>query len=368
MNIESFANVVCTPFSQSKNQDVSCRDLYGGLVYFSNNSKFIPSSSHVHFGASYNFIIDTPLTWNIEAARGIYGGIIFNHFGHFMHESLGRLWAATKSEFLDYDIYFPCAWGFPSDDSFVWDIFDGLGISKSRIKFITENVFIEELIVPEQTMGWGFVPKDNSSIIDFLNGFNCLETENFSSPSENIIVSRSALKFNNARILYDECFDLFMKDNGWLIYYPEMHSISHQISTYSKAKNLIFIEGSASYLMAFIKPSVNRLILMVSRRLHSEWFCQVMRDYHDGNWILINNVVGNVIERVGYNAISYVDWGLILKNINENVGVTTNPLVFDDFQKKKWLAECLNFLGESLSPQFIKQLQFIENKILNGDS
>jgi hypothetical protein len=88
--IETIGSARITPIKQ-----LADGVLVGGVHY--DSGAFVDFAKHRQWGgqvshgaADEEMLATAPKT----AADGLYGGVFFNHFGHFLTESLGRLWAA----------------------------------------------------------------------------------------------------------------------------------------------------------------------------------------------------------------------------------------------------------------------------------
>jgi hypothetical protein len=93
-----------------------------------------------------------PTDINLDAiehiqGQAVYGGLLFNNFGHFLLESTNRLWWPLRERFSDY-IVFQNTDPFNVTGEFARRFFDLIGISE-RIIITTSAVSFDRVIVPE---------------------------------------------------------------------------------------------------------------------------------------------------------------------------------------------------------------------------
>ena len=237
---------------------------------------------------------------------------MFNHIGHFIHESLGRLWISRVLEFRDVDIYMSFEFGLPNSDSFIWTLLSSLGIPHTRIKRLTGNTYFKKILVPNAVFAMGLNINTTRFFSDFIssNYLSCLISSEFLN--RNIIVSRAALPDDKGKPIQLNDFDSYMADKyKAIVFYPEQNSIPAQIAAYNSAKSLVFIEGSALYLLLFCKRNFDRTIYIIARRKSSGWFLELMKNIYPCNWVYVDAVVDVPFARGGFNDNSLIDWSLV---------------------------------------------------------
>ncbi|MGV3549489.1 glycosyltransferase 61 family protein [Rhizobium sp.] len=212
---------------------------------------------------------------------GIYGGSAFNHFGHFIVESIGRLWAVNREEFAHLPIFFHAPWGAPdleAETSTIKSMLQLLSIDVARVRFIKRPLRFKRIVIPEQLYGFHCIAEPKIEFIDFLRGAQAKIEAAISQRDdrfENVLVSRSRWqdKFpKKGMVLGLAEFDAFMAGEGWKVIQPEEHSFLEQLSIYASAKRLVFVEGSAQHSCVML-PDVKAEIAIVMRR-PDEWSAQ----------------------------------------------------------------------------------------------
>jgi hypothetical protein len=203
----------------------------------------------------------------------LYGGILFNHFGHFLLESLGRLWAYEYVKELNPYICFYAPQGIPDylrKNHYMNQVMAGFGIPLERLIFMDELLQLKEVIVPEQKYGWGFFKKPDATFLNFVRGFsfkNNLPKE--FEHTDRIYVSRTKLPFKSGmnthgRIIAEHLFEEYLLANGYKILYPERYNLFQQLSIYNHAKKIIFSSGSALHACILL-PELEADVAIIAR-------------------------------------------------------------------------------------------------------
>lgn len=190
----------------------------------------------------------------------LYGGLLKNeHFGHFIAESLARLWA-TQVTLFDSVVFYLRDPSLKVPD-FVHETFDC--ISPTLIAHIIRvPTQVERLIVPEQIC---------HPYIGFASGHPLLK-QAFSRVAaidsdrpRKIYVSRSLLSGNEGGFLGEAYVEARLMDEGYTILHPQTLSIRNQFAAYAAADQLIFAEGSAIHLYALVARPEQRAFIIRRR-------------------------------------------------------------------------------------------------------
>ena len=167
----------------------------------------------------------------------IYGGCLFRHFGHFIFESLSRLYAIRQCK--NYPILFI------SPDDGYREFFKLLGVN-NEIRIINVPTYIENLVYSRQ--GSALVPPN---IID--EQINALKYYYFNlnekKSNEKIWLSRSKLLFGT--ILNESAIEKILTKFGYKIIHPEILSLQEQVRLISTSKIVAGFDGSQFYSLLF---------------------------------------------------------------------------------------------------------------------
>ncbi len=214
---------------------------------------------------------DKPTSGSAERLDGSYlfAGIGRHHFGHFLMETISRLWAldGRQSRF-DGIIILP-----PPNINFAailrrrllrfFEILDcGL-----PIHLIKRPVRVEQLFVPAQGFGhsqWSVGTPEFRSFVRQQIDMTCQPRG-----PEKIYISRNRLKHRSKRIDQEGKVEEIMRAAGYTIFYPERHAIDVQCRVYRAAHTIVGGDGSAFHLVPFAMQPETRVGL-IQRRARAE--------------------------------------------------------------------------------------------------
>jgi hypothetical protein len=238
--------------------------------------------------------IDTP---------SVYCGRFFNHYGHFLLESLSRLTNIRK---------FPnllCVYvQHTEDDLCHWqkEIFQLLGI-KNKFILIDKPTGFRKLLVPKP----GYIIQ--TEFTDEHNKF--LSTIEASSVclGKKIFLSRK----NIGKKIYsnEDVVEQILLRNGWNIIYPETMSVAEQLHEISSSEIVLGIEGSAFHSIILLK------------NLHTKIFA-IKREKND-NYITIRNKKKFNYNRVDLNDTSCQNYSIDLHKLLYSI--KKNDIDFSEF-------------------------------------
>ena len=199
----------------------------------------------------------------------LYAVVLIGHFGHFLVESLSRLWAFRELSPRPESVIFVQGWTLlpgsidQTIPHFAEEIFTSLGIS-SPVRVMNDPTRVETLMVPSQLFGFHCAPGHPifRSFVHRLRGLG--------SPEEvalnKVYVSRSRISRAKAGgILCEDVLEKILSDYGYLIMFPEELPIYKQLEVYNRARHIIFAEGSALHLFGFVcRPEQD--VAIINRR------------------------------------------------------------------------------------------------------
>jgi hypothetical protein len=260
----------------------------------------------------------------------LYGGLLLNNFGHFLLESLGRLWAYHLCKSFNPYILFYAPWGIPDyrrSKHFVNQLFKGFGIPVERIIFLTEMVQFKNVIVPEQKYGYGMCRTPDSTFLQFVRSFKPgNQLFGRKSTADKVYVSRSQLPFGQGRPLGETLFENYLQANGYVVIYPEQLTIYEQVAIYSNAKKIVFCDGGAMY-SCILLPDIRADIAIVARRRDHRWNYKEVTEFFLGynkSILWIDEVTGQYqFGLETWDAAAEVDWYKVSVTLQEQGFVTS---------------------------------------------
>lgn len=227
----------------------------GGVV--DNKGNFVASSRHWRGGISGAMLEGYPFSMSeasFEDIEVLYGGILINHFGHFLVEGLSRFWYWVQNKEKNFDVVFFN----PKHKKIIpqfWEFMEILGISKNKVHIVSSVTRYRRVYVPE-------VSHQISTYYhkEFLLPFSYISSKIAASDSDKIYLSRT--KFNNGTLcMGEELLEKVFKENGYQILYPEQMSLKTQISYIKGAKEIAGVIGTATHLEVFARMGTKSIIL-----------------------------------------------------------------------------------------------------------
>lgn len=199
-----------------------------------------------------------------DTGRYLFCGFYFPHFGHFILESLSRLWAyeAYKNQ-IDGLIFLRDSRKIP-DPNVYQEIFDLLGVTHP-IKFVQSPLQCAKLIVPQQGIGMGAFASGTDPLRSFIK-------EKFSqvaAPSkdcEKIYISRSGYQMRRGGMLCENILESNLVAQGYKIFHPQSENLKTQIATYRGAKMIVSPDNSALHLAAFVGTPDQKVAIVLRRK------------------------------------------------------------------------------------------------------
>jgi hypothetical protein len=208
---------------------------------------------------------DRPQAQEHIPGHWIWGGVLLNHFGHFLTESTGRLWGVRP----DRDgILFISKRGEPDEagdvglQAYHRLFFELLGIDLP-IRVVTRPTTVDVLDVPGQGFGIGKIATGTSE-------FRAFVAERFGKSvapegGERLYVSRSGLGAAKGGVLEETRIEAFLADHGYEVFHPQKHSLSVQIARYKAARRIVALDGSALHLVAMLGKA-DQQVAVIRRR------------------------------------------------------------------------------------------------------
>lgn len=204
--------------------------------------------------------------------RWLWGGVLLNHFGHFMTESVGRLWAldAVKGQ-VDGLVFVSKREG-QEEDAVVdlrgfHQLFFELAQVDVPIRILTRPTQVEMLEVPGQGFGIGPMAAGTAAFRDFMARRFAQDVAPTGGPR--LYVSRSGLSAQKGGILREERLEELLAAQGYEIYHPQRHPMRDQIARYKGAKQIVALDGSALHLVAMTGMRDQRVAMIKRRDSHA---------------------------------------------------------------------------------------------------
>ena len=190
------------------------------------------------------------------AGRFIYGGMLMDHFGHFLLEAMARLWfirAHPELPVLWHEIALPVphsAWGGWLDH--VWRL---LGLDRHRHHVIRAPIRCEMTMVPRP----GFT---SSGLHPLQAAALAVVREADRGAADRVWLSRDALPGQFGRLLGETALEARLAERGWKIVHPEAAGATAIARLFAGAATVAGFAGSAFHAVLLAEAPRARLRLL----------------------------------------------------------------------------------------------------------
>ncbi|MCI5095683.1 MAG: glycosyltransferase family 61 protein [Rhodobacteraceae bacterium] len=196
--------------------------------------------------------------------RWLWGGVLWQHFGHFLVESTARLWAlANLDKPVDGILFIPKRPKVGEEVRGFQKEFVHLMKPDLPIRVSAKPARVEELVVPGQGFGLGKIIAGTPKFRDAIHADFARDVQ--PDGPEKIYISRSKLGLAKGGLLGEERMEQYLQAEGYEIFHPQEHNLTTQLARYKAARKVVAADGSALHLFAMVgKP--DQPVAMVLRR------------------------------------------------------------------------------------------------------
>jgi hypothetical protein len=200
------------------------------------------------------------------AGRYLFGGILYGHFGHFIVESLARLWAQDALGFeADAMIFTPKALTFPDPSvEKLQHLAELLGL-RIPILVAREPLQVEELHVPAQGFGMGDLIGGSAAFRAFINTHAGAAIAPMGA--EKLYVSRSQLPRDRGSILGEYKLEAYLAAEGYDIFHPQKAKPAEQIARYKAARLVVGVDCSPIHMLGYVGNAGQNTAIILRRSL-----------------------------------------------------------------------------------------------------
>ena len=169
----------------------------------------------------------------------IFGGTLFSGFGHIILESACRLWAAER--YPDAPIIFQSLQASPSCEQTLLDLAALFGIASDRIRFVTGNILLKRVIVPEPGLTLG-----KEIRLDYLRFVRSrrIERDEDQPRPEQVFLSRARLNWRQRRAVGESLLEKAVRGAAVKVIRPETRTLAEQVAIQDHARKIAGFIGS----------------------------------------------------------------------------------------------------------------------------
>ncbi len=205
-------------------------------------SKDRVSDTIVDVGAPQHYDFGSDIEYADEDV--IYLGFLANHFGHFIVESLRRLWIYLDRNQDKKAVYI-------SDGKCQFlEIIELFGLKKENLLLIEKPTRFRSVTVPEAS----HIITSKSYNVKYNETYKRIIENSTGYGYDKIYLSRG--RFAQSKVYGEEVVEKIFEENGFKIVYPETLTIVEQIGLMKNCKHLAGIQGSALHLSLFAPDGI----------------------------------------------------------------------------------------------------------------
>ena len=198
--------------------------------------------------------------------RALYGGYIRHKWGHFITESIARMWALDFLGSANYEriVFFSDNNENTFPEGNFRQIFQLLGI-EDKVEILDDEVFVEELIIPE--LGYEhdrYYTDCQAGVYRKITVNALMRNPSIELPvSGKLFLSRVGIPGATRNAINLENLEMYFKKNGFKIVSPERLSLIDLIHIMNRCDALATIEGTLAHNYVFVQqPEAKRLIIL----------------------------------------------------------------------------------------------------------
>ena len=182
----------------------------------------------------------------------VYGGFLFNHFGHMIVESLSRMWWYLDNCDCGYKFVF-ISHSTEKDMKF-FEYFKLLGMREESIVLLKEPRRFDKIIIPKQSMYYRDGYKHKA-----IKVYDVIRNSVKPAKHKNVYLTRTRLLRRDT--INEEYFEDYYRNLGYEIIAPEQLTLTEQISIIAGANNIVCVCGSLHHHILFAQNGVNITVL-----------------------------------------------------------------------------------------------------------
>lgn len=202
-----------------------------------------------------------------QAGTWIFGGIVYGHFGHFIVESMARIWALAELEGqIDGILFTPKVVGErPNRALTVYaELLRGFGVTVPTA-LVTVPTRVERLFVPRQGFGTRDLITGSAKFRDWMT--TRVGRDVPAEGVERIYISRARLPAMRGGLIGESILEEHLRAEGYAMFHPQLESQARQIAQYKAARDIISVDCSPLHLVGYVGDAGQRVAIVTRRSM-----------------------------------------------------------------------------------------------------
>lgn len=253
----------------------------GGVVFDHPTDPHVAPLRHSRYRKPCDSVAPDGVYGTRLAGNFIYGGPLYHHFGHFAAEMMHRIIPARQLE-PEWPVLFMAPLGSSADPAeiptYIADVLAFFGLSGARLKVMSQDVLVENLLVAEAGSDFGGGPKPGyTDLLARYTPRRLAELAPQPVPGDKIYVSKSRIRHGGS-FLGETYLESWLASAGFVTVFPEELPYVQQVSAYAGARTVIFAEGSACHGAEVLGTgAIENCVLIGRRQNHLHIFQDALR-------------------------------------------------------------------------------------------
>ncbi len=287
LNAYEYHHATILPIRKGPTSKLDC----GGVI--DNEGEYILSSVIPGWASGYY----DDYTCEYECKTVVYCGRMIGQWGHFLLETITRLWFFLEHDDPSYEYILIVRENTnpPVQDNFL-EFFRLLGIS-DRLRFLSVPTQFETVLIPERSFQYKrFLSPRYKSIIDRVVRNACRYSLEMGYPDK-IFLSRSSFPKAQRTEIGLSYLDHYFQNNGYELLHPEKLRLMQLICMFSRASCLATESGTVAHNILFCNNHqdiliIERQCLINEAQLSIDCVQDLHATYVDGNLMVYPVTLG----------------------------------------------------------------------------
>lgn len=198
----------------------------------------------------------------------MFAGISYGHFGHFITESMTRIWALDElRDKIDGLVFTPKIQ--MKDNLRPFEVYQDLtrhlGLDGIKITCPATPLRVERLYVPKQGFGLGDLTGGSRK---FRNYINAHAGKNVAPKGpKKVYISRSLLPPGRGGLLGEAKLEAYLAAEGYHIFHPQREPKLDQLAQYKAAEHVISVDCSPLHLIGYVGHESQKVAILRRRSM-----------------------------------------------------------------------------------------------------
>lgn len=194
----------------------------------------------------------------------IYVGFVHPHFGHFVIDSLSRMWPLIEHRPPGVKLLLH-GWGGPAmwwaKEPWLVELLRGAGVSRDDILEVSEPVRVPRLWVPHRSFqGQTFAHQVHAKVCRSI-GEQLIAGQKIGREDRPAYLSKTRLARGIRRVTNEHQLESFLRGRGVEVFYPETMSTLDKLALFHSGRPLAGMTSSAFHTSLFAPPA-GRMVMI----------------------------------------------------------------------------------------------------------